>query len=194
MTQRKRKMKKSTVCGIVAIGPGDVIGKNGVMPWYSRKDFYHFRTLTTPFPCMFGKHTFENLPMRPLPNRLNVVLSSSYQDEFRGGIFCAKTIESAIEKCKDFPYVFICGGAKVYEYALLHDLIDIMYITKIYDNELAKNIEKNGNDYVRFPVSTNEFFASQNWVLKRMLYPEGKLPIECNDITTKFFKYVRVRG
>ena len=186
-------MKKTTVCGIVAIGPDDVIGKNGVMPWYSRQDFYHFKTLTTPFPCVFGKNTFENLPVRPLPNRLNVVCSSLFQDEFRGGIFFAKSIESAIEKCKDFPYIFICGGAKVYEYALNQDLIDIMYITQIYDNQLEKSIKANGTEYIRFPISTNEFFLSERWVSERIIYPKEKLPDERTDITAKIFKCVRVR-
>ena len=142
---------KITVCGIVAIGPDDVIGKNGVMPWYSRKDFYHFRALTTPFPCVFGKTTFENLPLHPLPNRLNIVCSSAYKNEFINGIFYANSVESAIQYCgKD--YMFICGGNQIYKYVLDKDLIDIMYITKIYDEKLSQNVKLTTDDYVRFPI------------------------------------------
>lgn len=185
--------KKSCVFGIVAIGPDDVIGQNGVMPWYSRRDFYHFKNLTTPNPCVFGKTTFENLPMRPLPNRLNIVCSSHYKNELHGCVFYADSIESAIKYCENFPYVFICGGNKIYEYALCHDMIDVMYITKIYDAQLEKRVRLNPDKFVRFPINTNVFFDSKNWVAKKMIYPENSLPKESENIIAKFYKCVRVR-
>ena len=185
--------KKTCVCGIVAIGPDDVIGQNGVMPWYSRRDFYHFKNLTTPNPCVFGKTTFENLPMRPLPNRLNIVCSSHYKNELHGCVFYADSIESAIKYCENFPYVFICGGNKIYEYALCHDMIDVMYITKIYDAQLEKRVRLNPDKFVRFPINTNVFFDSKNWVAKKMIYPENSLPKESENIIAKFYKCVRVR-
>ena len=184
---------KNTVCGIVAVGPDDVIGINGVMPWYSRRDFYHFKNLTVPYPCVFGKTTFENLPMRPLPNRLNIVCSSHYKNELHGGVFYADSIESAIKDCENFPYLFICGGGKIYEYAIQNDLIDIMYITKIYDDELAAAVKLNPDKYVRFPINTNLFFDSFKWVAKKMVYPENALPKECGNVVAKFFKCIRVR-
>ena len=182
---------KTTICGIVAVGPFDIIGQNGVMPWYSRADFYHFRTLTTPYPCLFGKNTFEKLPMRPLPNRLNVVCSSGYNNEFKNNVFYAKSLDCGIDFCRDFNYIFICGGGQIYKYALEHDLIDIMYLTKIYDNELAQKIQLNPSGFVKFPMNTDLFFNSEKWVAKKMLYPENILPHE--NITTKFFKCIRAR-
>lgn len=186
---------KTTACGIVAIGPDDVIGCNGVMPWHSRRDFYHFKSLTTPYPCVFGKATFMNLPVQPLPNRLNIVCSSSNKDEFKNGIFYAKSFESAINVCQDFPYVFICGGTKIYEYALNQDILDIMYITKIYDENLAKDVAQNPDKYVRFPLNTDVFLKgdSAKWVAKRMIYPHDVLPQDLSDIKTTFFKCVRAR-
>lgn len=185
--------KKSTVCGIVAVGPGDVIGKGGVMPWHSRQDLYHFRTLTTPWPCVFGKTTFEKLPIQPLPNRLNIVCSSGYNNELKNGVFFAKSLESGIEYCKNFPYVFICGGAKVYEYALHQDLIDVMYITKIYDKKLQQNVMQHHDDYVQFPVNTDVFFDSDKWATKEIIYKDGALPKEYDDIKNIFYKCVRTR-
>lgn len=186
-------MNKTTICGIVAIGPDDVIGKNGIMPWYSRQDFYHFRTLTTPYPCIFGKTTFLNLPTHPLPNRMNIVCSSSYKNELCGDIFLAQSVESAIEYCQKFDYVFICGGQKIYEYALNNDLIDIMYITKIYDSNLSQQIKTAPDTYVKFPIKTDMFFGSDKWVDKKMIYPQNVLPKEYGAIKTKFFKCFRAR-
>ena len=185
--------KKSTICGIVAVGPDDVIGQNGVMPWCSRQDLYHFRTLTTPYPCIFGKTTFQNLPIKPLPNRLNIVCSSGYDDELKKDIFYAKSLKSAIRYCHNFDYVFICGGAKIYEYALNNDLIDIMYLTKIYDDKLSENIARTPDKYTKFPVNTNVFFDSDKWVTKKMIYPENVLPPEYDNIRVKFFKNIRTR-
>lgn len=186
-------INKPTICGIVAIGPFDVIGKNGVMPWYSRADFYHFKTLTTSYPCIFGKTTFENLPNGPLPNRLNVVCSSRYKNEMIDGVFYADSLETAIKYCEKFDYIFVCGGSQIYKYAISQDLIDIMYLTKIYDEKLADKVKLNPNDYVKFPINTNEFFDSNKWISKRILYNENILPKENGNIITKFFKCMRVR-
>lgn len=185
--------KKSTICGIVAVGPDDVIGRGGIMPWYSRQDLYHFRTLTTPNPCIFGKTTFANLPVRPLPKRLNIVCSSGYKNELRGGVLYVNSLEKAIESCRMFPYVFICGGAKIYEYALNNDLIDIMYITKLNDEFLTEDVAQSPDKYVRFPVNTDVFFDSSRWVAKKMIYPNGFLPKDYESVKTKFFKCCRVR-
>ncbi|MCQ2568006.1 MAG: dihydrofolate reductase [Alphaproteobacteria bacterium] len=184
---------KTTVCGIVAIGPDDVIGQNGVMPWYSRRDFYHFKKLTTPYPCVFGKTTFMNLPVRPLPNRLNIVCSSSNQDEFKNGVFYAKSFESAINAGWGAQYLFVCGGTKIYKYALDQDIVDIMYITRIYDENLAKDISQNPDKYVRFPAGTGVFFDSDKWATKRINYTNGNLPQDLPNIQTAFFKCVRLR-
>jgi len=186
-------MRKSVVCAIVAVGPDDVIGQNGIMPWYSRQDFYHFKILTTPYPCIFGKTTFANLPVRPLPHRLNVVCSSAYNDKFENDVFQASSIESAIDFCKNYDYIFICGGQKIYEYVLLHDMIDVMYLTKIYDEDLARKVRLNPGQYVKFPLNTEMFFDSNKWVSKRMIYSSNVLPKENTNISAKFFKYIRAR-
>lgn len=185
--------KKTTVCGIVAVGPFDVIGKNGIMPWYSRQDFYHFKTMTIPYPCIFGKNTFLNLPFSPLPDRLNIICSSQHKNERHSDMFFAQSVESAIEYCKDFDYVFICGGQKIYEYALNNDFIDIMYITKIYDENLAQQIIINPDEYIKFPVKTDIFFGSDKWVDKKIIYPQNSLPKEYGTTTAKFFKCIRAR-
>ena len=97
--------KKTTVCGIVAVGPDDVIGQNNVMPWHSRQDFFHFKTMTTPYPCVFGKNTFDGLPRRPLPNRLNIVCSSKNKDEYQSGVFYSSSINSSV-KSVSHPSIF----------------------------------------------------------------------------------------
>jgi dihydrofolate reductase len=182
-----------TICSIVAIGPDNVIGRDGVMPWYCASDFYHFRKTTTPYPCIFGRVTFENLPIKPLPGRLNIVCSSSYKNEFVKDVFCASSIESAIDYCAGSDKVFICGGVGVYKYVFDKDLTDILYISIIKNLNLSRDIKKNPGAYCRFPIQASEFLNCKKWASERIIYPDKELPIDKNNTVAEFYKCVRVR-
>ena len=186
--------KQPEICAIVAVGPDNVIGRDGIMPWHSPTDFYHFRKMTVPYPCVFGRKTFENLPKRPLPNRLNLVCSSHYKNEYIDGVFYAKSFEHAISECVNAQRVFICGGAGVYRYALERDLIDVMYLTIIRNPILESEIKQNPDSYCRFPIDAKTFFVPSEWSVRPMIYPRNKLPK--NDAQTKcmFYECVRTRG
>ena len=189
-------MKKVSICSIVAVGPYDVIGLNGSMPWHSRQDFFHFKNVTTPYPCIFGRNTYDNMPKKPLPNRLNIVCSSRYPDELKDGVFYASNIEKAIDFAKnntDKDKIFICGGSMIYKYALENDLIDIMYLTKIKDDALKQSVLENKGAYTYFPVETLEFFTSPKWETEKIIYSDGILPAETSPVTPIFYKSIRVR-
>ena len=61
---------------IAAMAENRVIGKDGALPWSLREDMIRFRELTLGHPCVMGRKTWESLPKRPLPGRLNIVISS----------------------------------------------------------------------------------------------------------------------
>ncbi len=187
------KNKNQTICAIVAVGPDNVIGRDGVMPWHCVSDLYHFRKMTLHNPCIFGRVTFENLPIKPLPERLNLVCSSSYKNEYKDGVFYAKSIDTAMDMCPDVDKIFICGGAGAYKYALEHDLIDIMYLTVIRNADLQSKIKSEPNKYARFPVDISIFFNFTQWRPMPMIYSPGVLPKDNNGTTAMFFKSVRVR-
>ena len=185
--------KKPIVCGIVAVGPDNVIGRDGRMPWYSKQDFWHFRTITTPYPCVFGKTTYEGMSKKTLPNRLNIVCSSQYKNEYVNGVFYANSVESALNQCVNFDKVFICGGGAIYSYVLNRDMIDVMYITKLKDANLTQKIKAEPNEYSRFPMDISEFFCAPKWSAAQIKYAPNLLPTEQGAITAEFFKCIRVR-
>ena len=187
------QQNKPEICGIVAVGPDNVIGLNGTMPWHSRADFYHFKKLTMGNPVIFGKNTFFNLPKYPLPKRLNIVCSSAYKTENLGDYVRAASLEDAIKYCQNFRQMFICGGAGLYKYSLDKDYIDTMYLTRLFDKDLSTQIAKNPAAYTRFPMDTGVFFNSTKWLCERMLYLPDVLPVEQNDIVAEFFKFTRTR-
>ena len=184
-------IQKPEICSIVAVGPNDVIGLGDSMPWRSSQDFWHFRKQTIPNPCIFGRNTYNGLPVKPLKDRFNLVVSSSNKNELIDGVFYANTLESALKQCKDYERVFICGGAQLYKYALERDLIDVMYLSRINSPELSNAIMSNVSQYKYFPFNTEVFFGGKNWQEGKIVYPE--IPAEKFDVRAEFFKYVRVR-
>ena len=59
---------------VVAVARGGVIGRDGALPWHLPADLAHFRRLTLGRAVIMGRTTFESIG-RPLPQRLNIVLS-----------------------------------------------------------------------------------------------------------------------
>jgi dihydrofolate reductase len=102
---------------IAAMTENRLIGRNNSLPWAIREDLLHFKELTTGFPCLMGRKTWESLPRRPLPGRENIIISASMKDA-PGGARVFPSLSGAIEFCAAYPKVFICGGASIYREAL----------------------------------------------------------------------------
>lgn len=61
---------------IVARARNGAIGRDGTIPWHTPEDLAFFRRETTGGVLIMGRRTWESLPVRPLPDRLNLVVSS----------------------------------------------------------------------------------------------------------------------
>lgn len=51
------------------------IGINNKLPWHLPSDLKRFKELTTDNIVIMGRKTWSSLPIYPLPNRLNIVLT-----------------------------------------------------------------------------------------------------------------------
>ena len=106
---------------IYASSKNGVIGRDNSMPWHLPEDLEHFKECTQGAPVIMGRKTWESLPtkFRPLPNRINIVISRSENWAEEGAIH-ASSIEDALEKAKTFKteHIWIIGGAQIYEAAL----------------------------------------------------------------------------
>lgn len=112
---------------VVARGANGVIGVDGDLPWKLRSDLQRFKTVTLGKPCIMGRATWESLPLKPLPGRLNIVLTRdmSYQDsgKAKGAVVCTsldEAIDIARETAVDDDVHEICviGGTAVFEAVL----------------------------------------------------------------------------
>ena len=77
---------------IVAIDDDYGIGLNGDLIYHISADLKYFKKLTTGKVVVMGKATYLSLPKKPLPNRVNIVLSSTCK-ELEGAILCKNTQE-----------------------------------------------------------------------------------------------------
>lgn len=109
---------------IVCMGLRGEIGQQGEMPWHLPEDLRHFKETTTGHAVIMGSRTWKSLPRRPLPGRLNIVLTSKPTEAFE-----VSSIEEAISRCAEDKTPFIIGGAKVYADTL--PLVSKIYATRI---------------------------------------------------------------
>ena len=106
------------------------IGKNGKLPWHISEDLQNFKKITGDFPIIMGRKTWESLPLKPLPKRRNIVLSS----EKIQGVEVYNSISDCMDKLERdlIEKVFIIGGRKVYE--SFYSKASSLHLTMISEN------------------------------------------------------------
>ena len=55
------------------------IGENGNLPWHISEDLKNFKKITSGSTIVMGRKTWESLPIKPLPNRDNIIMSTKNQ-------------------------------------------------------------------------------------------------------------------
>lgn len=98
---------------IVAIGNDGAIGRKGELIWKIPADLKRFKELTTGHPVIMGRKTWESLPKKPLPNRINIVITRQPGYKAEGGLVVSSPDE-ALSLCQDVT-PFIIGGAEIYK-------------------------------------------------------------------------------
>ena len=117
------------------------IGANGKLPWHVAEDLINFKSLTINSTVIMGRKTWESLPIKPLPKRNNIVLSSKKQDN----VETYHSFEDCLDICKKkrLNKIFIIGGRSIYN--LFFKYADFLHITNIHLENL------NINEF--FPIS-----------------------------------------
>jgi dihydrofolate reductase len=139
----------------IALGPvararNGVIGRGGALPWRLKTDLARFKALTLGKPVIMGRKTWESLPKRPLPGRMNIVITrdGSYEENklSRGALVCERfdeAVQIAREQAEEDGAEEVCviGGAALFELALPK-------ARRIYLTEVEAEVEGD----VRFPA------------------------------------------
>lgn len=107
----------STVSLVVAMADNGVIGKDGRLPWRIPDDMRRFRALTLGKPCIMGRRTWESLPKKPLPGRLNIVVTRE-RDYRAEGAAVVHSLDEAMARADGADEICVIGGAEIYRAAL----------------------------------------------------------------------------
>ena len=104
---------------ILARAANGVIGKANQIPWRLPEDLAHFKATTMGCPVLMGRKTWDSLPpkFRPLPGRINIVLSRHAHWQADGALR-AGSLDEALGLCPAQGQVWVIGGAELYAQAM----------------------------------------------------------------------------
>lgn len=126
------KVEGKMIKAILACDEEWGIGKDGELPWpHNPADLKWFKDNTLGAVIVMGKSTWDSLPLKPLPERENIIVTSSTKKLGTTDYQFVKfnkinQILLEVEKSKD---VWIIGGAKLIEGLL--DIITEFHLSKI---------------------------------------------------------------
>ena len=118
---------------LVALSNNFVIGVNNDLPWKLKKDLQHFSAYTQNKAIVMGRKTYESIG-RPLPNRKNIVLSSTLKAQ--EGIEIVSSLDQGIQvasqwnidNAKSEEIVLIGGG---YVFKESKDMVNKLVLTRV---------------------------------------------------------------
>lgn len=108
---------------VVARAANGVIGRKGDLPWRLKSDLALFKANTLGKPVIMGRKTWDSLPRKPLPGRMNLVLSMDGSFEPEQAVVCESFLEAvqmAREQAQEDGVDEVCviGGRALFEMAL----------------------------------------------------------------------------
>ncbi len=112
---------------IAAVDEAFGLGVNNQLLCHLPADLQHFKSITMGKPILMGRSTYESIG-KPLPGRLNVVLSTSVSAI--DGVQVFDSLEKALSQLKEIPEIMVIGGAKLFAQTL--DLAQSIYLTHIH--------------------------------------------------------------
>jgi dihydrofolate reductase len=117
----------------------NAIGYKNDLIYKISEDLRRFKQLTTGNCIIMGSNTFNSIGKTPLPNRLNIVITRNKEQydisEYKNILF-ADNVENAIDIARNnnISIAYLIGGTNVFREGLDKNLVDKIYLTRVYDN------------------------------------------------------------
>ena len=164
------------ISAIVAVDNNWGIGYNGKLLAHIPEDLKRFKELTTGNIVVMGRKTWNSLPVNPLPNRTNIIITKNpiYFTTINGALRqdLEYTVKEMTDMKNDFEW-FVIGGGQIYKELLPY--CDRVYVTKIF------------KDYPNVDTYFPNLDEMNNWA-----------PAACSsihdykDLTYQFWQYDRI--
>jgi dihydrofolate reductase len=127
---------------VVAIADNGVIGRNGAIPWHISEDLKRFKALTLGHTIVMGRKTWDSLPKKPLPGRVNVVVTRQKDWQAQGAIAASSLGEATAGTSGT---VMVIGGAEIYQRALpLASRIELTEVHRAFEGDARFELDRSG--------------------------------------------------
>ena len=120
----------SRIALVVARAANGVIGDRGRIPWRIPEDMRRFKQLTLGKPCVMGRKTWDSLPKKPLPGRMNIVATRD-PHFIPDGAVVVHALDDAIMRAESVSptEIAVIGGEAIYRAALPR--AQVLYLTEV---------------------------------------------------------------
>ena len=175
---------------IAAMAKNRVIGINNKLPWNIPNDLKYFKKLTSQnkSAVVMGRKTWDSLPIKPLPNRRNYVLTkNNYHLTFPDALVL-KQPDDIVKFKTIYDEIWIIGGEAIYDEYINKPYIDRIYLTEINANfqgdtyfpELPKVFKNNSTKQIFFKNSLEftsynfNMYSNCNWSKENLITCHNK--------------------
>ena len=118
---------------VVAASENNAIGLDNALLWKLPSDMKFFKNLTWGMPVIMGRKTFESMASRPLPGRINIVISRTPGAlPVMESVWPASSLEHALDlaRSSDCLEAFVIGGGDIYRQSIT--MADRIYMTRVH--------------------------------------------------------------
>lgn len=116
---------------VVAASDNNAIGRQNKLLWHLPNDLKFLKNITWGMPVVMGRKTFESVDSKPLPGRINIIVTR--QKGFEApGVVVVNSLKDAqfFAGENDYNELMILGGAQIYEEAM--PKANRIYITRVH--------------------------------------------------------------
>ncbi len=115
---------------VVAVAQNGVIGRGGDLPWHIPSELKLFKSLTLGKPVIMGRKTWDGLTRKPLPGRLNIVVTRQERFQAEGSVVVHSLADALVlAKAEGAVEACVIGGGELYKQAL--EFADRIYRTEV---------------------------------------------------------------
>lgn len=137
---------------IACVTSNGCLGLNNDLVIRNKEDMKFFKELTTNNVVIMGRKTFESIGSKALPNRDNIVVSTSLSS-VPEGVVLMRDIMEAIEISDEKKELFFIGGGEIYKEAI--KFVKRAYIS-VFEDVIAHKCD------VFFPMKELEGMKLEN--------------------------------
>lgn len=147
---------------IVAHDLNNAIGFNNELLCVLKDDMKHFRETTTNKVVVMGRKTWESINSKPLPNRLNIVLSNQLeidQDNQEEIVWVESDYRTVIQQA-ELTDIFIIGGEQIYNLFLPY--VERLYVTRINHTFENADVHFSKLDYSEWNILSYKYYRKNS--------------------------------